>query len=434
MAFLTLEDPNAKIKGSRDPLGMVPVWSSFARHIVTNLTTPSTSVRGFTTLILARYFTTLLIERGTIQKEEALDVFLRMEQLCAYARYVGHNTEEGIRGIEKVKYRYEEGKGSVPIQANRKGMILSDQKVYGLWGLYSSPARVSGLITPGPIGIEDRTRIFIEEFYFPRFKEHLNPFLKVLSKGGNINTRHGNDFFRALIDIMPEQYTPAEEDFYGKYLRDAMAVKINSNGNGESLNSRQQNFRILLEKHSDLKSPLNREEVVKIEHKARKVDEGIAGSLSRIGQLEALLAPSDALFAFLLTQDGFSPKEAGGKLYNLWGKAVPHVKPSLFQELLQEITKASSKKIATIMSNCCDALSIGDYTAVVEALIEWNTKVMEGRNAGPWVKLNKQGKIDVRYRGLNQEIPKGDDVPLLWRNSYFVDSLKSITFQLRNVK
>ena len=86
------------------------------------------------------------------------------------------------------------------------------------------------------------------------------------------------------------------------------------------------------------------------------------------------------------------------------------------------------------MSNCCDALSIGDYTAVVEALIEWNTKVMEGRNAAPWVKLNKKGKIDVRYRGLNQEIPKGDDVPLLWRNSYFVNSLKSITFQLRNIK
>ena len=434
MAFLTLEDPNAKIKGSRDPLGMVPIWSSFARHIVTNLTTPSTSVRGFTTLILARYFTTLLIERGTIQKEEALDLFLRMEQLCAYARYVGHETEEGIRGIEKIKGRYEEGKGSVPIQANRKGMILSDQKVYGLWGLYSSPARVSGLITQGPVGIEDRTRIFIEKFYFPRLKEHLNPLMKIISKGGNINTKRGNDFFRALIGIMPEQYAPAEEDFYGKYLRDAIAVKTNSNGKREGLNSSQQNFRILLERYSDLKSPLNREEVVKIEHKSRKVDKRIADSLSRIGQLEALLAPADALFAFLLTQEEFSPKEAGGKLCNLWGKSVPHVKPSLFRELSQEIIKASSKKIATIMSNCCDALSIGDYTAVVEALIEWNTKVMEGRNAAPWVKLNKKGKIDVRYRGLNQEIPKGDDVPLLWRNSYFVDSLKSIAFQLRNVK
>jgi hypothetical protein len=48
--FLTLEDPNAKIKGSRDPLGVQPIWSAFGRHVVTNLTTQSTSVRGFTVL------------------------------------------------------------------------------------------------------------------------------------------------------------------------------------------------------------------------------------------------------------------------------------------------------------------------------------------------------------------------------------------------
>ena len=30
--FLTLEDPNAKIKGSRDPLGVQPIWAAFGRH------------------------------------------------------------------------------------------------------------------------------------------------------------------------------------------------------------------------------------------------------------------------------------------------------------------------------------------------------------------------------------------------------------------
>ena len=33
--FLTLEDPNAKIKGSRDPLGAQPIWAAFGRHVVT---------------------------------------------------------------------------------------------------------------------------------------------------------------------------------------------------------------------------------------------------------------------------------------------------------------------------------------------------------------------------------------------------------------
>ena len=61
--FLTLEDPNAKIKGSRDPLAAQPIWAAFGRHVVTNLTTQSTSVRGFTTLLLGRYFAAELLEK-----------------------------------------------------------------------------------------------------------------------------------------------------------------------------------------------------------------------------------------------------------------------------------------------------------------------------------------------------------------------------------
>jgi hypothetical protein len=64
LPFLTLEDPNAKIKGSRDPLGVQPIWAAFGRHVVTNLTTQSTSVRGFTVLLLGRYFAADIVERG----------------------------------------------------------------------------------------------------------------------------------------------------------------------------------------------------------------------------------------------------------------------------------------------------------------------------------------------------------------------------------
>lgn len=35
---LTLEDPNANMRGSQDPLGAQPVWATFGRHVVTNLT------------------------------------------------------------------------------------------------------------------------------------------------------------------------------------------------------------------------------------------------------------------------------------------------------------------------------------------------------------------------------------------------------------
>ena len=65
--FLTLEDPNARIKGSRDPLGVQPIWISFARHIVTNVTAAANSVRGFSILLLGRYFGERLVREGGLR-------------------------------------------------------------------------------------------------------------------------------------------------------------------------------------------------------------------------------------------------------------------------------------------------------------------------------------------------------------------------------
>ena len=36
----------------------------------------------------------------------------------------------------------------------------------------------------------------------------------------------------------------------------------------------------------------------------------------------------------------------------------------------------------------------------------------------------------MRYRGADQELPSEDDLPELWRNGYFIDSLKAIAWQL----
>ena len=75
--FLTLEDPNAKIKGSWDPLGAQPIWAAFGRHVVTNLTMQTNSARGFTILLLARYLT----ERSPLALEavKRIDVLFGIE-------------------------------------------------------------------------------------------------------------------------------------------------------------------------------------------------------------------------------------------------------------------------------------------------------------------------------------------------------------------
>ena len=58
-------------------------------------------MRGFTVLLLARYFVADLVDKGMAHQEDALSVSLRMEQLGASVRYEQHGVEGEIRGIER---------------------------------------------------------------------------------------------------------------------------------------------------------------------------------------------------------------------------------------------------------------------------------------------------------------------------------------------
>ena len=425
MAFLTLEDPNAKIKGSRDPLGIQPVWAAFGRHVVTNLTTQSTSVRGFTILLLGRYFAARLIEDGTVSQEEALNVFLRMEQIGAYIRHVAHKLEGNIRGIERVMTFLEEGRGKVKIQSDRRGMILSDQKTYGLWGLYSVPARTSGMIPEGSFGVTEKAREFIERNYMPSLESVTNPLLRLLSRGGTLDTRTKEPVFVALTKILSETFTPEEIEFYGHYLRDGLEVKTTSR-------ERQARFRDLLEANIDLDAQVGREEVLQLSETAQGVDVALAEYLKRITHLEALLAPAAVIFDYILTQSGQRPKDVAAKLVKHWGGGVPNLDPSKFREILPEIRETSTSEISAAVARSHEALTTGNYEEAVIAVLDWNAKVMAVRNAAPWARLAEDGRLDVRYRGIERLLPDADDLPMLWHNSYFIDSLKSVTRQLRN--
>src|SRR5689334_13322892 len=106
--FLTQIDTRAAIRGSRDPLSLVPIWASFGRRVVGNLTTASTSLRGFTTVLLGYYLADRVQEKAP--DETPLNVFLRVEQLVAYCRTFVNSKDTDYRGSERVKKRLEDSR------------------------------------------------------------------------------------------------------------------------------------------------------------------------------------------------------------------------------------------------------------------------------------------------------------------------------------
>lgn len=423
--FFTDEDPNARIKGSRDPLGIMPVWAGFGRHVVGNLTTQSTSVRGFTIVLLGRWLGERLVERGELPREEALDVFLRMEQVGAYVRCAAHGVEGEIRGIERVKGNLHEYGGQPYIGTESRALILSDQKIYGLWGIYSVPARRSGWLADGPLGLTPVAREFVDQFYAPVLGRAVRGLEDLVSRGGRLSTKgKGDAVFGALRDVLQPKFTAEEQAFYGKYLRDCDFDEAMSAG------TKQRMLRELAQEGNHLDEPLGRKEALELVDAARERSEDLARCLRRIVVLECLFAPASVVYDLILARGGTSVGGVADEIGDLWGPSVPNLDPTEFSDLLAEIRAATSPELTRRIESCHGALSVGDYPAAIRGLIDWNRLVMEGRGSGPWVRIDSDDVLDVRYRGAEQAFPSREELGELWSNSYFIDALKSVTRQL----
>lgn len=163
MPFLTDLDSRAAIKGSRDPLGVQSIWTRLGRHVVGNLTTVSTSVRDFTVTLLGYYFADRVAEETGISDD--LRVFLRWEQLAAYARG-GENSDWSFRGTERARKNWNDGT-RIRLATDAASLIMSDQKTYGLWGLYTVPSRSSGLVEGNPTRLTAEALEFARDNYIP---------------------------------------------------------------------------------------------------------------------------------------------------------------------------------------------------------------------------------------------------------------------------
>lgn len=127
-------------------MGFELLWTALGRTVVGNLTTVTRSVRQFGTLLFGFYFANKAVEAMVDGQEQFLPAFLRFEQLTAYARYGEKNARSDIRGIRAVTRNISEANGSLRLSPKADFQILSDQKTYGLYGLFRMAAYSSGLL------------------------------------------------------------------------------------------------------------------------------------------------------------------------------------------------------------------------------------------------------------------------------------------------
>ncbi len=156
--------------------------------------------------------------------------------------------------------------------------ILSDQKSYGFWDLFSVSARASKLLSDGPVGLSPEARAFVERQYLPPLGPAPTELWKLIAKGGDVSLEPLDPVLERLRGVVGVEPSPAEREFYRSYVCDGSRCDQLPAG-------RQRAFRRLLQSHSALHRNVNRDDFVSIREAAQGQDPELA---RRIGHVIAL--------------------------------------------------------------------------------------------------------------------------------------------------
>lgn len=434
--FLTELDSRAAIKGSRDPLGVQQIWTRLGRQVIGNLTTVSNSVRDFTVLLLGYYFVERVADE--VGPDADLATFLKWEQLAAYAR-AAVNTEKGFRGTERVHQRVGDG-GRVRLGTDREAQILSNQKIYGLWGLFTVPAKASGLLGGDPVRLTTAGRELVEGVYLPMLKEaglgdgraiveRLRAPSYSLDLGAGAKDRPVLEAIAKLLKRLPA----GARQVYREHL---LFGGPSNDENGT--HGRQRIFAELLVGSLDDTdwelSPLSLSAMAESARRYGGKGEEVAHHLERICTAERLLAPSVACFEYALGCDGQSPKDIANSVTRTWGTALRATVDLPATEAMLPVLDSPKEDpdSGRRWLNLAQALHDARYEDVLDLLLKQNTAVMKARAAAaPWATV-REGKLQVQFRDENRlRLPEPSELPKYWLHAYFIESLRSVARTLR---
>lgn len=131
MYFLTEQDSDYVIKGSRDPLGFQALWQSVGRKLIPALSTVSSSIIDFQLLSFATYLKNEL-RMDELQYRKFL---LRFEKVMAVVRFK-LDRSKSFNGIDKIRKLVNSNADLLIIDDEP---ILVNQRAYGIWGKYNRP-------------------------------------------------------------------------------------------------------------------------------------------------------------------------------------------------------------------------------------------------------------------------------------------------------
>ena len=430
MAFLSEWDDRARPKGSRDPLGFEVVWSHYGRKVIGNLTTVTGSLENFSVALLGFYWANELNNNlnatsvGTAQeriKDRIKDTFLCYEQLAGYLRYIHKDKNkvevETILGSRRIESRIENKKPEITLGSGAKYQILSSQAAQGLWGLYYSAMKATGLVKGDDRSLtkegEEIAQLIEKRLGSDsdKLKKLLKENTKLVEK--DLEKKQCKKFFNAIRDDkacrkLLENLMKGSNQPKGADVQIALWEATKDCGGPEGFISKEKwQLKLFISKI-----------------KKKTPNEDLKKRLSDIESVERLLVAINNLFRYCQGKNGAELseviKEIKRKEYNYKDLMLPECNQLKLKDSSYE------KKLAAIRNDLVN----DDVEQAVTKILELNKYVMEKRGGSSWVKIEKN-KLLVYVSDKPAELLDKKELQTHWDNSYFLYSYLNVAANWR---
>ena len=401
MALISLLDDRARPKGTRDPLGFEMVWAHFGRKVVGNLTTITRSWRIFAVGLLGFHWVNQICRDEHPKNKQLLlqEHFVRYEQLAAYLRF--KSGDEDTMGITRVRRRMAEGKHFVTIGLKKENLILSDQISYGIWGMYSTALRETGLVDGNYRELTERGLEIVKEIEYGLNKDWYWPFIR--GEVGQV----ANDKLEKESPIFTKTIT--SQTVKHKLIHALLE------GAGDQSGTRQcQTALHGACRKMGYKFPTDIDGFIKAV-KSNTDSTELKQALRDIQNIELLLVTANTLFNYFRRKDGTALDEVVREIVNAYGSFdylpdAPDLDGCPYREDLEKLHVL---------------LRADDVKAALLAMLALNKKIMDGRGGAPWVE-EQGGKLRVRIKSEKAALTSREELRSTWHYDYFLGSYARI--------
>lgn len=382
--YFTQQDPNYRIKGSRDPLGFQRLWQQTGRHLIKYLSTVSSSIRDFQTLSFAWYFW------GDRDPRHFLPFFLKFEQACGFTRDI-YFPGTGFNGIDFVSKN--KSNTSLTFSLKNQHTLLSNQRAYGIFGKYNRPFTDIGFVQ------DEQFQAILSSALAKTDRKKVEQLI------GNLISREEVTVERNELEVLQpllEALTTEERDLYRrKILRVEKADHI------------QNEFYHLLKNNPTLlEVSFNLQPFLQTFLRESLSDE-LREALIEIQHTEKVLYIYDAIFRTLQTEPNWTAEKL--------------LEYPLFQNIPPRLNYAFRE---TEMSVLNEQLGHSPME-LIQQIIKRNGDISRRRNhSAPWMEFeDKKKRVQIYYSEGKASIPEfKPDVE--YGNSYFIETYLNLFRQI----